>query len=412
MKLGRAMKRLALDVAEPLLVLGSLLAPTNRRKLRRAHFVASMFSGREQVEHFRNMDAIFPTRRIGRAGRVHTIARGAALELPQTYVFDGDVHDSTRFLAETDTTGLIVVHDGQAVYERYWRGNDENTRWISWSVGKSFVSALVGIAIRDRLIGSIDDPLIRYAPELVNTAYDGVSVRHALQMSSGVRWSEDYSDTNSDVIRFGRSFAFGGSLVAFAKTLVRENEPGTYNRYNSLDVQVLGLVLANVTGKSLAEYLTAEIWSRIGATQDAYWILDDYGTEFAAGGINATLRDYCRFGMLYLQQGCWNGEQLIPREWVRDSHTPDAPHLFPGRRTNAASVFGYGYLWWIPDRIDGPYAAMGIYNQIIYIDEARNLVIAKTSANRNFAATNTESSLRELETIAFFRAIADKASTR
>ncbi len=374
--------------------------------IQRARFVASMFSGQEQVERFRNMDAYFPVRVFHREGPVSDLPQGDEIQLPATYAYDGESRDTQTFLDDTDTTGLLVVKNGRVTYENYRRGNTRDTRWISWSVGKSFISALIGIAIEEGKIASVNDQLVTYAPELKGTSYDGVTIRNALEMSSGVAWNEDYSDPDSDISRFGRALAFGSSMVDFAKTLGRATEPGKVNLYNSLDAQMLGLVLLRATGESPSEYLEEKIWSKIGAEHDGYWVLDDTGMELAAGGVNVTLRDYARFGLLYLNGGKWNGEQLVPADWVKASHTPDAPQLMPGKQDISDTVWGYGYLWWLPRKADGPYAAVGIYNQFIYVDPAQDLVIVKTSANSEYGQTNDETSFREDETIALFEAIA------
>ncbi len=406
-----SVKRIALGVIAVLVVSTAIFGVAKWRELKRAQFVASMFSGANEIDNFRHMNAIFPTRAIARAGEPYLIPVGRSEPLPATYVYEGKRLDTEKFLADTDTTGLLVVQHGKIVHEQYWHGNDKDTRWISWSVGKSFISALVGIALDEGKIASIDDQIVKYAPELKGTGYDGVTIKNALQMSSGVGWNEDYSDQNSDIARFGRTLAFGGSMVEFAKTLKRAHEPGTYNLYNSMDAQVLGLVLKNATGETPSEYLSEKIWSKIGAERDAYWVLDDYGNELAAGGVNVTARDYAKFGLLYLHDGQWNGEQLVPSNWVKASHTPDAPYLMPGENNNKSETsagMGYGYLWWVPSAVDGSYSAIGIYNQFIYVDPAHDLVIVKTSANHSYGGGATEASYRELETFALFRAIADK----
>lgn len=377
------------------------------REINRVRFVSSMFSGEEQVERFRAMDDYFPVRVFERSGSISDLPDGERIELPQTYEYAGETKDTRAFLEETDTTGLMVAKgDGAVLYENYWRGNDKDTRWISWSVGKSFISALVGIALDEGKIASIDDQIVEYAPELKGTAYDGVSIKDALEMSSGVAWNEDYSDPESDIARFGRALALGSSMIDFAKTLKRKHEPGTVNYYNSMDAQVLGLVVQNAVGMSPSEYLEEKIWSKIGAEHDGYWVLDDAGTELAAGGVNVALRDYARFGLVYLNDGRWNGDQIVPAEWVAKSHTPDAERLMPGKREASDTVWGYGYLWWLPREADGPYSAVGIYNQFIYVDPAHDLVIVKTSANSDYGQTNDETSWREDETVALFEAIA------
>lgn len=405
-----SVKRIALGVVVVAVAGVVITGVAKWREIKRAQFVASMFSGTDQVENFRNMDAIFPTRVIARGGEPYALPQGAEIDLPKTYAYEGKTLDSAKFLNDTDTTALVVVQHGKIVHEEYWRGNTKDSRTISWSVGKSFISALVGIAVHEGKIKSIDDQITAYAPELEGSGYDGVTIKNALQMSSGVGWNEDYSDQNSDIARFGRTLAFGGSMVEFAKTLKQARTPGTYNLYNSMDAQVLGLVLKNATGETPSDYLSKKIWSKIGAERDAYWVLDDAGNELAAGGVNVTARDYARFGLLYLHEGKWNGEQLVPADWVKASHTPDAPYLMPGENKNKSETsagMGYGYFWWIPAEADGPFSAIGIYNQFIYVDPAHDLVIVKTSANHSYGGGATEASYRELETFALFRAIAD-----
>lgn len=403
-----SVSRVAISVLAVFVVAVAIFGIVKWREINRVRFVSSMFSGEEQVERFRAMDAYFPVRTFHRAGGIAELPQGEAVELPAAYVYAGESRDTEAFLSETDTTGLIVLKGGKVLYENYWDGNTRDTRWISWSVGKSFISALVGIALSENEIANIDDQIVQYAPELKGTAYDGVTIRNALQMSSGVAWNEDYSDPDSDISRFGRALAFGSSMIDFAKTLERKHEPGTVNYYNSMDAQVLGLVLQNAVGMSPSEYLEEKIWSKIGAEHDGYWVLDDTGAELAAGGVNVTLRDYARFGLLYLNEGAWNGEQIVPAEWVKASHTPDAPQLMPGRQEISDTVWGYGYLWWLPREADGPYAAVGIYNQFIYVDPAHDLVIVKTSANSGYGQTNDETSWREDETIALFEAMMEK----
>ena len=224
-----------------------------------------------------------------------------------------DVGRAARgFAAQLAHAGL--AKDDKVVFEQYWRGNTAETPWTAWSVSKSFTSALVGVAVHDGAIASIEDPITKYLPELKGSAYDGVRIKDALQMSSGASWNEDYSNSDSDVNRFGRTFALGGSLDAFVGTLTREHAPGSFNRYNSMDAQVLGMILRRTTGKTEAAYLEEKLWSPLGMESDAYWVTDDKGVEFAAGGLSATLRDFAKLGRLYLDDGRWNGAQIVPVE--------------------------------------------------------------------------------------------------
>lgn len=395
--------RTVLRVSAIALVVLVALGVANRATLRRIWFVATLFSERDHVEDFRSLDTVFPVRQIRRAGPVFTFERNPG-SLPETFASDGKTRSVAEFIEDTDTTGLLVIKDDRIVFEEYYLGNTAASRCISWSVAKSFVSALVGIAVAEGRIDSIMDPVMKYVPELRGSGYDGVPIKHILQMSSGVRWDEHYGDFNSDINRMGRALALGKSLNEFCTTLVPELEPGTFNRYVSMDTQVLGMMLVRVTDQTLSSYLEEKIWQRIGMESDAYWLLDDAGMELAMGGLNVTLRDYARFGRLYLREGNWEGEQILPADWVHASVTPDAPHLMPGAHDLTDWPIGYGYQWWIPERPDGAFMAIGVFNEFIYVYPEEHLVIAKTSAFRRYTTEDLESELAHVD---FFRAVAD-----
>ncbi len=397
--------RLALRLLGALLLAAVVGAVVFRTEIRRVRFSLSMFSGAEMVEPFRSMADFFPHHRVARGPEASELKRGQPIELPENYEYDGETRSTAAFLEETDTTGLLVVKDDEIVFEEWWRGNDETSRTISWSVGKSVVSALVGIAIHEGHIESVDDPISRYVPELEGSAYDGVRIKDVLQMSSGARWNEDYSDLGSDVNRMGRILAIGGSMDAVVTSLEREFEPGTFNRYNSADTQALGMLVVRTTGRSLSDYLGQKIWRPIGMESDAYWLTDDEGMELAFGTLNAVIRDYARFGLLYLHGGNWRGKQIVPSGWVGDSLRADAPHLKPGENPHSDFPLGYGYQWWLMDGREGEFSAIGVYNQFIYVNPRRNLVIVKTSANSDYGLSDGEESYRELESIELFRAI-------
>jgi CubicO group peptidase (beta-lactamase class C family) len=380
---------------------------TFHREITRLWFATTLFSGAEMVEAFRSMDGFFPVARIEKSPKPTPLPIGEPIALPRFYEYRDQAVDLQAFLQETDTTGLLIVKDDQVVFEQQYRGNIPTSRTISWSVAKSFVSALVGIALHEGHIESVAEPITKYVPELEGSAYDGVRIKDVLQMSSGASWNEDYSDSSSDINRFGRYIATGGSLDEFTATLEREHTPGSFNRYNSADTQALAMLLRRATGTSLARYLEEKLWQPLGMESDAYWLTDTGGIELAFGGLNVTLRDYARFGLLYLHDGAWNGRQIVPAKWVVDSVTPDAPHLLPGENPRSDFPLGYGYQWWIMDGDEGEFSAIGIYNQFIYVNPTRSLVIVKTSASSEYGRTDEESSYRELETIEMFRAIGD-----
>jgi len=362
-----------------------------------------LFGGGSQVENFRETSTIYPVRVIRRSSRPVPLEAGPSIEPPSCFAFEGREIDTAGFLAEMETTGLLVLKDDRLVFERYWLGYDETTQAASWSVGKSFVSALVGVAIDEGAIGSIEDDVARYAPELRGGAYDGVRLKDVLQMSSGAKWNEDYSDPDSDINRWLRLFEEGGSIDAFAASSVRGCDPGTLCRYNTTDTHVLGMVVRGATGRSLTEYLREKLWDSLGAEADAFWVVDSTGVELAGGGLNATLRDYARLGVLYLNGGVWNGRRIVSEDWVRASVTPDAPHVMPSPGSS-----GYGLQWWVPD-LSGAYTAIGVYNQFVWVDPRTHTVIAKTSAFRRYAADLQPQSYRVADHFALFRAIADGA---
>ncbi len=400
---GRLWRRLSYIVAV-VAVLATVFAVVERATIRRVLYARTLFTGADQVQNFRRMASIFPVHTLPAAAHPAPFESGSPMSLPETYRYDGQSRSTEQFLKTTDTTGLLVLKDSQVVYEKYWRGVDAGTHWISFSLCKSFVSALVGIAVSEGSIKSIEDPVTQYLPDLRGSAYDGVRIKDILQMSSGASWNEDYSDPSSDINRFAKTFAFGGSFDAFVKTLKKDRAPGTFNRYNSMDTQVLGMLLRRVTHRSLTDYLSEKLWQPLGMDSGAEWIVDDEGSEFAAGGLNATLRDYARLGELYRRQGLWNGKQLVDANWVKASITPDAPHLQPGVRSSSDSGFGYGLQWWVPDN-SGAFSGIGIYNQFIYVSADRRIVIAKISANHLYGTTNDEKSYHEEEHIALFHAI-------
>ncbi|MFQ3192539.1 MAG: CubicO group peptidase (beta-lactamase class C family) [Paraglaciecola sp.] len=331
-----------------------------------------------------------------------------AKPLPDSFEYDNSVIPTQGFIEDSQTTGLLVIKDGNIVYENYWLGQKQDKQHISFSVAKSFVSALMGIAIEEGFVTNIEQAVTDYVPELVGSGYDGVSIKNVLQMSSGVSFNEDYSDFKSDINRFSRATAFGSSLDDFSASLVREKEPGTYHHYVSIDTQVLGMVLTRATGKSLTHYLSEKIWQPLGMEHQAFWLADDYDMELALGGLNVSLRDYAKLGWLYLNQGTWtdnqnNIQQIVPKQWVIDSTKADAPHLVAGKNNPASSSpFGYGYQWWLPLDAEDEFAAQGIYDQYIYIDPDQKVVIVKNSANYRY----TDKSLNwRAKHYAMFRAI-------
>ena len=382
-----------------ILVLAIVMYSPNIYKL---YKLATLYNEKSIAKNFISINKIFDTSNPISASEKPFVFEKEDFELPDSYEFEGEQLNLIEGLEHFHTDGLIILHDGKMLFEKYWNGNTKDSKHIAFSVSKSYLSALFGIAIEEGLIKSIDDNVSIYLDDFEGTGYEDVKIKNLLQMSSGIEFNEDYADPNSDINRFARATAKGSSFRDFAKTLKNGKKQGTYNHYVSLDTQVLGMILESVTDMPLREYLYKRIWSKIGTESDAYYIADKTGTDMALGGLNATLRDFSKFGQLYLNEGSWDGEQIVPKSWVVKSHTPDAPHLMPNAGDLSSSEWGYGYQWWIPGDPLTDFTAHGIFNQFIYVDPVSNVVIAKTSSNHRF---RSEKEYSKAAHIAMFRSI-------
>jgi CubicO group peptidase (beta-lactamase class C family) len=348
---------------------------------------------------FINMDENIPTKIVGKADQPFVFPSIKNISLPTDFVHKGSTYNTLKYIDSSYTQGFIFIKNDTIQYENYWRGQKVDIQHISWSMAKSYVSALFGIAIEEGDIKSIDQTVDEYLPELKGSGYDGVKIKDVLQMSSGVKFNEDYSDPNSDINRYFKGFVFGKSQDAFAASLVNEMPSGTFNRYVSIDTHVLGMILVKATGRSLTDYLQEKIWKPIGAEFPAFWLADGKGMEMANGGLNATLRDFAKLGRLYQNKGNWNGKQIVPEAWVEASTSSIEEHLQVGSKNSAVLDMGYGYQWWILDGNEGEFMAIGIFNQHIYINPTTNTVIVKNSANKNYYDGNNPyaSTLTHLE---------------
>lgn len=358
----------------------------------------TLFWEDHRVENFRTMDRVFPSKDVRADGRpwpLHTDLQG----LPDAYEFGGRVRPMADFFDATSTTGLLVLYRGVIVHEQYRLGADATSRFTSWSMAKSVLSALIGIAVEEGHIQSIHDPLDHYVPELAQSGYAGVTIEQALTMSSGVGFDEDYDNPVSDVNRLFFGLAAGQPMIQTLAGLERIRAPGTYNDYISADSMALGMVLQEATGMPNEDYLAARLWGPMGAENDAFWNTGRAGPVLPFCCLNATLRDYARFGRLFIEDGARDGVQIIPRDWVRASTQPTAAHLQPGDNPASFWTFGYGYHWWVPENPQEEFLAIGIWGQYIFVDRSKEVVIVKTSADADFDT-------RDHETVAVFRAIA------
>ncbi|WP_063053994.1 serine hydrolase domain-containing protein [Nocardia arthritidis] len=367
-----------------------------------------LFTGAPQHENFCRIAEIARTTTMKPSPAPRPWPVGSPITLPETYIFDGQTKETENFLVDTDTAALLVLIDGVIRYERYMLTGGPDVRWLSMSVAKSFVSALVGIAVQEGHIADIDESISAYVPVDSGSAYDGVSIRQVLQMSSGARWNEDYSDPESDVFGISMALLDDRGLDKFVAGMVRESAPDTVCRYNSGETQILGSLIARATGMSVSEYMKHKLIDPLGFEASGHWVTDGLGTEMSYAGLNLTARDFARLGELYRNKGMWHGTEILSARWIEDSTTIDAPIRQPGKPLVGDHAFdlGYGYQWWIPAGERGDYSAIGVLNQLVYVDPASDTVIVKLSANRHYGVANLESTNRDVENVELLRTIA------
>jgi CubicO group peptidase (beta-lactamase class C family) len=325
--------------------------------------------GEKQAKGFRDIEHIFKTHTIRRGQTVHPLPV-AAKQIAPTFAYNGKTWTIDEYMAADRVSGLLVLKDGKIVLEKYALGRKPTDRWTSFSVAKSMTSTLVGAAIQDGRIKSIDDPVTRYVPELKGSAYEGVTVRQMLMMSSGVKWNEDYVDPNSDVAKAGDKVTEPGvnPMVSYLRKLPRAHEPGTKWNYNTGETDLVGVLISKATGETLAQYASEKIWKPYGMERDAVWMTDPGGQERGGTGISMTLRDYGRLGRFIAGGGVANGKPVVPKTWVAEAT----------RREIDNGLGGYGYFWWI--RANGSYEAVGIFGQAITTFPAEHLIIVQNAA--------------------------------
>ena len=338
---------------------------------------------------FRAMDRIplLSKSRIISAGKnVYPLPKGAPLDVGI---------DVDAYMKDQRTAGLVIIQDGKIRLEKYGLGFSADGRWTSFSVAKSFTSTLVGAAIKDGYIKSIDDKVSDYIPDLKGSVYDDVTIKQLLTMTSGVKWNEDYADPKSDVALFNAHKAEPGVdvTVSYMRKLKREAPPGTKWVYKTGETNLIGVLVSSATKKNLSDYLSEKIWRPFGMEQDASWLLGSTGHEISGCCMQASTRDFARFGLFILGGGIAEGKPVLPDGWIAEATTKQAD-------TNQAG-YGYGYQWWTMN--DGSYAARGIFGQGIFIDPKRKLVIA---SNSNWPqATDSQGGDQGKKRLAFYKQV-------
>ena len=323
-------------------------------------------------------DEAWPSRKVARGPEVQTLRRASG-EPAFRYKWRGAEGGLDDYLATHRTTGLLIVKGDTILAERYQYDRNAAHRMTSMSMAKTVVAMLVGIAIEEGAIKSIDDPAERYVPQLAGTEYGRTALRHLLSMSSGVAFTETYNgaDDIATLARLSMGFASPGGAATVKPFNRRERDPGERFHYASSETQVLGLVLRAATGRRIADYLSEKLWQPMGAEADASWLIDKGGFEAAFTGLNATLRDYGRLGLLLANDGAIGGRQVIPAAWVRAATTPPAAQFEPGR---IPGMFGYGYQTWILGGKRRQFVLRGVRGQSVFVDPEAKVVLVHTCA--------------------------------
>lgn len=353
--------------------------PMTRPALPRTHLPRSedflMWSPCLQSWGYRIVDQLFATRVIRRGDAARPVRRGNELELD--YMHRGQPRSVEAFMDRNSVAGLLVIKDGNVVMERYGLGLRPGDRWSTMSTVKSMTAILVGAAIRNGAIADVDDPVVRYLPQLAHSGYAKVTVRQLMTMSSGVAWSEDYTDKESDVNRYSKSLAdkVPGGVLRMLQAVPALHVPGTTWHYNTGDTYLLGCVLCAATGRSLADFMSETIWKPCGMEDDAFYTLEsEGGQEIAGSRAGMSLRDMGRFAALVAADGLLDGNQILPAGWVDAvaRRAFDIPIDFHPSRLSLG-VTGYGFGWWLAD--DGGLFAMGHSGQRIYVNRAEKLAV-------------------------------------
>jgi CubicO group peptidase (beta-lactamase class C family) len=323
----------------------------------------------KREQYIAALDSFFLTRTVKAGPRAHELDRGQPIAAFEAG--GARANDFGRFIDAQRVRGVLVLHDGKLRLERYAPPQSAATRWNSFSIAKSITSTLVGAAIKDGYIQSLDHPVTRYIKQLRGSAYDEVTVRQLLTMTSGVKWNEDYTDVNSDVARMYAQRPDPGldMTVSYVRKLAREAPPGSKWVYKTSETNLVGVLVAEATGKQLADYLSEKIWRAYGMEREAEWMIDDVGHEQGGCCLAVTLRDFGRFGQFILDGARVAGQPIVPDNWLSEATRT---------QVSTGGATGYGYQWWTRD--DGTFEGRGIYGQTLHIDRARRLVIVITSA--------------------------------
>ena len=397
-KVGSRSSLYAVGSVTILLVVGCTATVAQQPATVRQILAGTMLPG-DEVATFEHSETLYPFRRVPRKGPVRQLLAAAKQIKNVRFNSDGKEYDLFDYLSDNRVAGLLILKDGKVAFEDYELGATPRTRWASFSMAKFVSSTLVGAALQQGLISSLDVLASHYVPALKGGGYDGVSIRNLMQMASGVHWNETYTDPQSDVSKLGLMLLDqkAGTVVTYMSALPRAGAPGSIWNYNTGETYLVGSVIEGATHRPLASYLSETLWSRLGMEQDATWWLESPGGMGLAGtGIGATLRDYGRFGLFVQQDGKFEGLRIVPEGWFKEA---GRAHVIGSKSVD------YGYLWWpMPQGGDpvhqGAFEARGIYGQHLYINPGEKLVIVVLSARPKPVGATV------LNDAAFFAAVA------
>jgi len=345
------------------------------------------------AQSFRNMSEIIPYKVIKRGDSVAEFTE-ATVPLALNFSYNGNQRSIVDFLSESGTTGLLVLHKGILRHEQYLNGGTRESLFTSWSVAKSFIATAIIMAHKEGLIASLNDKVVKYAPQYAGADYGEISLKGLLAMSSGIDFVEEYAADDSDIRPFFfDSFILGKNPDSLLKKFKKSRDEFSDFHYVSSNSHVLSSVLTGIYKKPLVDIISEKIWQPMGMEADATWLQhrnDDKGVALGYCCLNARLRDYARFGQFYLDasQGRGDGVDTLPSEWLKSLLKPASPAHAPGGDNYSGR--GYSYHFWLPVHEKQVFLAVGIYGQFIWVDPKREIVIVKTSADNGFASRFNE----------------------
>ncbi len=387
--------------------LGGRLVRGDLAGLKRLIKINTLFDRDKIVWNFSNMNKLAHTVTLKCASDTPSTLPHAPRKIISEYTFQGETQSLSDFKTDRNVTAFLVIKDGAIASEEYLQGTGEFDSRVSWSMAKSVISLLLGALMDKGLVpkDALDYQLVDHLPALKGSGYDGATLQNVLQMTSGVAFNEDYLDYHSDINRMGRLLAVGGSMDAFAASLGTARTPNEYMSYVSVDTHVIGMMIRALTGQEIGPLTIEHIFRPLGLEHDPIFITDSFGEPFILGGLNMTTRDYARIALMVLNQGTWNGQQIVSAEWIAKSTAQSAPPMLPEKMDIPEGWLGYGMQWWIPQNPEGGEVyGIGIYGQYLYINPKYNVVIAQNGGDVDFKEGE---GIIEHRCLALFRQIAE-----